>query len=107
MARSGTAPGQRQDRPLPCDRTTTAGDVDHIRPLSRGGLHEVANLVLACIHCIHCIHCNRSKNNCLLTRWRPDECCVPAACRRRSRPSTNVRSPRRRDSSLPWPMRLA
>ncbi|MFZ3596905.1 HNH endonuclease [Streptomyces sp. BH104] len=56
-----------------CDRPTKSGDVDHIRPLSRGGLHEVANLVLACSHC------NRSKNNCLLTRWRPDR--VQHACR--------------------------
>ncbi|WP_189827982.1 HNH endonuclease [Streptomyces finlayi] len=49
------------------------GDVDHIRPLTRGGRHEVSNLVLSCIHC------NRSKHNSLLIRWRPDR--VQRACR--------------------------
>ncbi|MGW0371806.1 HNH endonuclease [Streptomyces coeruleorubidus] len=56
-----------------CGRLTTDGDVDHIRPLTLGGRHEVTNLVLACIHC------NRSKNNSLLIRWRPDR--VEHACR--------------------------
>ncbi|MFB7663972.1 HNH endonuclease [Kitasatospora sp. NPDC056138] len=56
-----------------CDRPAADGDVDHIRPLTRGGRHEVANLVLACINC------NRSKNNSLLVRWRPDR--VEHGCR--------------------------
>ncbi|MGW2426754.1 HNH endonuclease [Streptomyces sp. NPDC001709] len=55
-----------------CGRQATDGDVDHIRPLTLGGRHEAANLVLACIHC------NRSKNNSLLIRWRPDR--VERAC---------------------------
>ncbi|MFI6606888.1 HNH endonuclease [Streptomyces sp. NPDC050507] len=56
-----------------CGRLTTDGDVDHIHPLTLDGRHETANLVLACIRC------NRSKNNSLLTRWRPDR--VEHACR--------------------------
>jgi 5-methylcytosine-specific restriction endonuclease McrA len=40
--------------------------VDHVRPLSRGGHEAEYNLVPACPSC------NFSKNDSLLTAWRPD-----------------------------------
>jgi len=43
-----------------------ATTVDHIRPLSRGGCEVPENLVPACQSC------NFSKNDGLLTEWRPD-----------------------------------
>jgi 5-methylcytosine-specific restriction endonuclease McrA len=39
---------------------------DHVIPLSRGGTHERANLVPACVRC------NLSKGAKLLNEWRPD-----------------------------------
>lgn len=39
--------------------------VDHIVPLSRGGTDYAENLALACPHC------NMSKNNKLLSEWKP------------------------------------
>lgn len=38
-------------------------DVDHVRPLSRGGVHHESNLVPACMRC------NRGKHSKLLTEW--------------------------------------
>lgn len=38
-------------------------DVDHIRPLSQGGVHHESNLVPACMRC------NRGKHSQLLTEW--------------------------------------
>ena len=43
-----------------------ATTVDHVRPLSRGGHEAEYNLVPACLFC------NCSKNDRLLTEWRPD-----------------------------------
>ena len=43
-----------------------ATSVDHVRPLARGGCEVAGNLVPACGSC------NRSKNDRLLTEWRPD-----------------------------------
>lgn len=37
-------------------RTSPASEIDHIMPLSKGGLHAIENLAPACAHC------NRSKN---------------------------------------------
>jgi len=39
--------------------------IDHVVPLSRGGLHELSNLVIACAPC------NLSKGPKLLSEWRP------------------------------------
>lgn len=44
----------------------TAGHVDHVQPLARGGWEHVANLVPACVAC------NLSKGDRLLTEWRQD-----------------------------------
>lgn len=38
--------------------------IDHVVPLSRGGLHEIGNLVVACAHC------NLSKHTKLVSEWR-------------------------------------
>jgi 5-methylcytosine-specific restriction endonuclease McrA len=51
-----------------------ATTVDHIRPLSRGGLETAANLAPACGPC------NSSKSNRLLTEWRPDHVAHAVAC---------------------------
>lgn len=40
-----------------------AWDIDHVVPLSRGGLHELQNLVIACVRC------NRSKGAKMLSEW--------------------------------------
>jgi len=42
--------------------------VDHVLPLSRGGLHEEKNILPACAYC------NNSKGNKLLSEWRPTLC---------------------------------
>lgn len=39
-------------------------EIDHVLPLSRGGVHEAANLAPACRFC------NRSKKDKLLSEWR-------------------------------------
>lgn len=49
-------------------------DVDHVRPLSRGGVHHESNLVPACMRC------NRGKHSKLLTEWDPER--VARAVRR-------------------------
>lgn len=41
--------------------------IDHVVPLSRGGLHHPENLVAACFPC------NRSKSNLLLCEWKRPE----------------------------------
>lgn len=54
---------------LPCSYCGTTGkvEIDHIIPLSRGGLHEPGNLAAACKSC------NSSKGAKLLSEWRPDD----------------------------------
>ena len=42
-----------------------AATIDHVRPLTRGGAEAEFNLVPACVSC------NCSKNDSLLTSWRP------------------------------------
>jgi 5-methylcytosine-specific restriction endonuclease McrA len=42
-----------------------AVSIDHVRPLSRGGLETEGNLVPACAHC------NSTKHARLLTEWDP------------------------------------
>jgi len=38
--------------------------IDHVVPLSRGGLHKIGNLVGACLSC------NKRKNNKFITEWK-------------------------------------
>lgn len=38
--------------------------IDHVIPLTRGGMHSIGNLAPACSHC------NSSKNNRTVTEWR-------------------------------------
>jgi len=40
--------------------------MDHIYPLSRGGVHKIENIIFACRSC------NSSKNTKLISEWRPD-----------------------------------
>lgn len=40
--------------------------IDHIIPVSRGGVHHPDNL------CLACVPCNRSKYNKLIAEWRPE-----------------------------------
>ena len=51
---------------LPCAYcgATEKLELDHIVPLSRGGIHSIGNVTVACRSC------NASKNNRLLTEWR-------------------------------------
>ncbi|WP_461152356.1 HNH endonuclease [Saccharopolyspora tripterygii] len=41
-------------------------EIDHVIPVTRGGLHEPGNVIPACRPC------NRDKGNQLLHEWRPD-----------------------------------
>lgn len=50
---------------LYCDKPSDT--IDHIVPLSRGGLHSIGNLVGACSKC------NKSKNNKFITEWKMSE----------------------------------
>lgn len=47
-----------------CGRSNVKLELDHIVPLSRGGLHEINNLALVCGSC------NRSKGSKLLSEWK-------------------------------------
>lgn len=54
----------QQNKCAYCEADLTNGhDVDHIRPISRGGRNDIINLVCACSAC------NRSKNDRTLSEW--------------------------------------
>ena len=68
------------DRPIPKDRRlyvlkrdkylcvycgTTAKDMDHVLPITRGGMHDVLNMVTCCRPC------NSSKGNRTPDEWQP------------------------------------
>lgn len=40
--------------------------IDHVIPLSRGGLHEIGNL------CSSCVRCNMTKHSKLISEWKRD-----------------------------------
>lgn len=40
--------------------------LDHVKPVSKGGLHQITNIVFACHFC------NSSKNNKSISEWRPE-----------------------------------
>lgn len=46
-----------------CKRTVNKFHIDHITPLSRGGLHSLSNI------CFSCVSCNTSKNSKDATGW--------------------------------------
>lgn len=50
-----------------CSKLLAGSDchIDHIKPISKGGLHAVENL------CVSCPACNLSKNDTLIGEWNP------------------------------------